>query len=193
MFALVLFHKPDLMKVYFCILRGFVVGCARFFPSFVLILVFWTEAFILVWLVILFGLMFGLWLGLRLGSCSCLALPLASHSLPLAWAKILPRKGSSVFSRTVIDSPVHVRLTSQTRGHVKKEMKCSGDSEILHEIVRDMYNTKIWKAWTYSCSITNYFMQYLGIPAALHFLFNAWSSQRMPHNIHAGKVNFYCC
>ena len=60
MFALVLFDNPDLMKVYFCILRGFVVGCARFFTSFVLILVFWTEAFILVWLVILFGLRFGL-------------------------------------------------------------------------------------------------------------------------------------
>jgi hypothetical protein len=45
----------------------------------------------------------------------CLAVPLASHSFPLAWAKILPRKGSSVFSFTVIDSPVQDRLTSHTK------------------------------------------------------------------------------
>ena len=49
---------------------------------------------------------------------------------------------------------VHLRFTA------KKEIKCSRDSEILHEIVRNatVLYTKIGKSWTNSQSITNYFM-----------------------------------
>ena len=40
----------------------------------------------------------------------------------------------------------------------------SGDSEILHEIVRD--TTKVGSCYfRFPCSITNYFVYYLGIPA----------------------------
>ena len=55
---------------------------------------------------------------------------------------------------------------------VKKKMKKSGDFDILHEIVSDT-TRKSWKAWTNSWSITNYYVQYLGIPARLYFLSNS--------------------
>ena len=47
---------------------------------------------------------------------------------------------------------------------IKNEMKCTGDLEIIHEIVLDT-------------SITNYFVQYLGIPTTL--LFNSACAMRM--------------
>ena len=39
---------------------------------------------------------------------------------------------------------------------VKEEMKCSGNSEILHEIVRN--TTRKSESITNLCSITNYFV-----------------------------------
>ena len=47
------------------------------------------------------------------------------------------------------------------------EMKSSGDSEILHELVRD--TTRKSKTWTNSCTIMNQFVKYLEIP--LHLIF----------------------
>ena len=56
---------------------------------------------------------------------------------------------------------------------VKKEMKWSGDSEILLELFRDTIQyMKIGKAWTSSYSIMHHSVQYLGIPTTLNFLSN---------------------
>ena len=45
------------------------------------------------------------------------------------------------------------------------EMKSSGDSEILHELVRD--TTRKSKTWTNSCTIMNQSVKYLEIPLHL--------------------------
>ena len=54
-------------------------------------------------------------------------------------------------------------------------MRCCGDSEILHEIVRD--NTRKLDNNLVSFSITKYFVKYLVIPATIHFLFNSVASE----------------
>ena len=55
--------------------------------------------------------------------------------------------------------------------NVKKEMKCSGDFEILQEIVRDYYYTNQFMLFRFSSSFKNY-SSISKNPATLYFLFN---------------------
>ena len=73
---------------------------------------------------------------------------------------------------------------------VKKDIKCSGG---FRDTTRNSswYYTKIGKAWTNSCRITNYFVLYLGIPSALHFLSNSLDIARQGNQTKTNQTRPY--
>ena len=74
---------------------------------------------------------------------------------------------------------------------LEKEMKCSGDSEILRELVHDTTRKSEKHELIRVISWTNPCSQYLGFPATLYFLSNSEAANN-PHAWvqHAAKVHY---